>query len=379
MSHHSRAASSHAGDPDPSRASAAVRAAQTRRRNRARAVARIRARSAIEDRAIAVCPSAFVQAMLPHRDRYVSNPDGTPTTIPTGHLGADGEPETLRLLAPDYAATNGAFTLTIRAGTRRGPSLLHPRLSRGVPTGGLARLLLIFLVTEAKKRKSPIIPLGSTLADLCESLDITPSGGDRGRLRYLFDQLLRLVTCSAAFEWESGTGYGQHGREHYRGEQLLLVEAYELWWERAAATALSGEPPPLDGPTVARGTITLGNGLWTVCQRDCFPLDWRKVQALRGYPAALDLYAFLTYRLAALQTRGHSEVALSYDQLHAQLGSHYATDETGHLTSRGKKDFGYNLRRALRRVQVLWPALDVITPRGRFVIRSTGPDVSRQR
>ncbi|PAP74211.1 hypothetical protein BSZ37_21355 [Rubrivirga marina] len=126
---------------------------------------------------------------------------------------------------------------------------------------------------------------------------------------------------------------------------------------------------------MAGGTITLGAQLWDLCRTACFPLDWRKIQALRDYPAALDLYAFLTHRLDKLQTDGAPEVALNYDQLHAQLGSHYATDEAGRLTPRGKKDFGHNLRRALRRVQLLWPALDVATPRGRFVVRSTGPDV----
>ncbi|MGB3543750.1 hypothetical protein [Rubrivirga sp.] len=79
--------------------------------------------------------------------------------------------------------------------------------------------------------------------------------------------------------------------------------------------------------------------------------------------------------MARLQRSGSPLVALSYDNLHAQLGSHYATRPDGALTDRGKKDFGYRIRQALRRVQTLWPSLRVDTPRGRFVLHNTGPDV----
>ena len=353
--------------------SRAQRAAETRRRNQAAAVVRIRTRTAHQDRAVAVTPSVFVQAMLPHKETYLLDAHGRRVSVPTGRLARDGTPETLDLLAPDHVATNGAFTLTVRAGTRTGPTPLHPRVSLGVPSGGLARLLLCHVVTEAMRRGSPTVDLGHTLADLCRALDVTPSGGRKGRLRYLFDQLLRLATCSASFQWETGTGYGHRGRERYRGEGLLLVDAYDLWWRRAAATAASGEPPP---PT-AGGTLTLGAQLWKVCQDGCVPLDWRKLQFLRSYPSALDLYLFLTHRLAKLQADSRSQVALGYDHLHAQLGSHYATGPDGHLTDRGKKDFGHRLRQALDRVRLLWPALRVETPRGRFVLHDTGPDIPR--
>ncbi|MGB3543749.1 replication protein RepA [Rubrivirga sp.] len=166
--------------------------------------------------------------MLPHRETYLLDADGQRVSVSTGRYALDGTPETEPLLAADYSATNGAFTLTIRAGTRRGPSHLHPRVSLGVPSGGLARLLLCHVVTQALKQGSPTVDLGRTIGDLCTALEVTPSGGNRGRLRYLFDQLLRLATCSASFQWESGTGYGDRGREHYRGESLLLVEAYDL-------------------------------------------------------------------------------------------------------------------------------------------------------
>ena len=95
----------------------------------------------------------------------------------------------------------------------------------------------------------------------------------------------------------------------------------------------------------------------------------------RGRPLAYDLYLWLTYRLAALQRTGRAKIALSYDDLHAQLGSHYQTDPQGALTPVGKKHFAYEVRKALKAIAATWPTLSYETPRGRLILHNTGPDV----
>ena len=194
-------ASAHAEAATPphapaARPSRAERAASTRRLNRARLLADIRTRSARDAGAIALSPTHFVQAMLPHREVY-EMASGEPVTIPDGHGG------TQKLLAKEYSATNRDYTLSVRAGMTQGPSHLHPRVSRGVPYGGLARLLLCDVVTVARTQKSRTIDLGDTVSAFCERVHVTPSGGEKGRLRYVLDQLQRLATCVVTFEWET--------------------------------------------------------------------------------------------------------------------------------------------------------------------------------
>jgi hypothetical protein len=309
-------------------------------------------------------PSLFVQAMLPHKERYLLDADGHPVEVRTGRALADGSPETERLLATHYTATNGEFSLTIRAGMTKGPSIAHPQVSRGIPYGGLARLLLCFIVTEARKRDTRTIDLGRTLTAFCERVDITPSGGEHGRIRYVLDQLQRLATCVVTFEWENRAP----GRRDLRGEHLLVVDAYHFWHQAASAST----------ETADGGTITLADKFWSEVVSSCFPLDFRKAQFFRAHPLAMDVYLWLTYRLGALQRQGRPEIALSYDDLHAQLGSHYQTDEHGTLTPYGKKEFGRAVRKALDAVRAAWPELDVSTPRGRIVVRATGPDVEHR-
>ena len=321
---------------------------------------------------MAMNPSLFVQAMLPHREVYLLDADGRPVEAPTGRTLADGSPETERLLATHYTATNGAFTLTVRAGVTRGPGtgygpLARPQVSRGIPYGGLARLLLCNVITEARKQRSPTVDLGRTLTAFCERIDITPSGGEHGRIRYVLDQLQRLATCVVTFEWESRTGNGP-GRRDLRGEHVLVVDSYHFWHQAAGA-----HTEATDG-----GTIRLADKFWSEVAGSCFPLDFRKAQVFRAHPTAYDLYLWLTYRLGSLERQGRPQVVVSYDDLHAQLGSHYQTDEHGALTRNGKIEFGRSVRHALAAIRGAWPALDVATPRGRLVVRATGPDVEHR-
>ncbi|OZC01263.1 hypothetical protein BSZ36_17605 [Rubricoccus marinus] len=344
------------GDRTPSRPSRAELAAQTRRDNRNRRVTHILSQRPEDAGAIAMNPTTFVQAMLPHKERYLLGADGERVTI----HGVGGKPQPL--LATTYAATNGSFTLTIRAGTKRGPNHVHPEVSRGIPFGGLARLLLCYIITEAQIKKRRTIDLGTTLTDFCERVDITPSGGEHGRIAYVIDQLQRLSTAVVDYRWD--TFEGPHA--HQRGESILFVDSYHFW--HCAATPTS---EPADG-----GTITLSDRFWhEIVVGSCFPIDFRKAQLFRARPTAYDLYLWLTYRLSGLERTGRPEVVVNYDQLHAQLGSHYKTDEHGKLTASAKKNFGYKVRDAIRAIAAVWPELHVEFPRGRVVVRSTGPDV----
>ena len=357
---HADAASPPLGRSTAERLPSASRAASARRLNRARQLVHILERSARDAGTIAMSPTHFVQAMLPHKEVYQLGPDGEPVEIPDGHGG------TLKLLATEYTATNRDYTLSLRAGMTQGPSHLYPRVSRGVPYGGLARLLLCHIVTEARTKKSPTIDLGSTISAFCQRIEVTPSGGANGRLGYVLDQLQRLATCVVTFEWETITP----GRRDLEGEHLLVVDDYHFWSRGGTPTGPGTVQEPIVG-----GSITLSDKFWSEIVSSCFPLDFRKAVLFRGWPTAYDLYLWLTYRLSALERTGRESLTVNYDQLHAQLGSHYQTDEAGALTPRGKKDFGYKVRRALRAIAATWPDLRYEAPRGRITVFSTGPDV----
>ena len=348
--------------PPSTRERAASRAAETRKRNRLLLIERIRTRSPYEDHAVGVYPSLLVQAPFPHKEVLLYGPRNEPILLPTGRRDRDGTPETTPALATQYQTTNGDVTLTVRAGLDRGA------VSRGIPCGGLARYLLALVFTEAKRQGSQVVNLGRTLTDFCERAVITPSGGAHGRIEYVTDQLLRLATCAITYEWKKRRGYGAAPpRSDLRGDNLFIARAYHLWHCDATpgSEAASG------------GTIRLADEFWRDVLRSCVPVDLRKLQLLRGHPTALDLYLWLTYRLHKLDDDSIPALYLSLDQLHAQLGSHYATTPEGALTPEGKREFGRSVTKALVVIRAAWPALRVERPRGRIVVHATGPDVPR--
>lgn len=358
----------HGSDPRVLRKPAASRAAETRRRNRVRLLERIRTRTAHEDDAVGVFPSLLVRATLPHREVYVLGSDGEPVTVATGRLTPDGKPEQKKVLATHYQAVNGDFSLTISAGLYPKSAAGRPPASRGVPYGGLARLLLADIVTEARKRESQDVDLGCTLSTFCRRIDVTPSGGEHGRIGYVTDQLTRLVTCSITYEWTERRGYGAAPLErHLRGENLIIARSYHIWHRDATP---SSEP-------ITSGTLRLADDFWRDVLHQCVPFDFRKAHFFRAHPTALDLYFWLTYRLYKLADADEPEVALSLDQLHDQLGSHYATGPDGALTPEGKREFGRAVSKALAVIRAAWPALRIERPRGRVVLYATGPDVPR--
>lgn len=358
----------HGSAPGHQRKPAASRGAETRRRNRLRLLERIRTRTPHQDDAVGVLPSLFVQAALPHREVHALGPDGEPLATPTGRLAPDGSLEMEPVLASHYQATSGHLTLTVRAGLQPGPTAAHPPVSRGVPFGGLARALLVHLVTEARLRDSQTVDLGKTISAFCARLDITPSGGEKGSIPRLTRQLLRLATCSINYEWTERRGYGAAPPDRdLHGDNVFVARSYRFW-HRASTPGSE----PADG-----GTIRLSDDFWRDVTGRCVPVDLRKVHFLRTHPTALDLYAWLTRRLSKMDDDAETRVVLNYDQLHGHLGSHYATDTTGSLTRAGQQEFGRAVRHALRVVRAAWPALHVETPRGRIEVHATGPDIPR--
>jgi hypothetical protein len=270
--------------------------------------------------------------MLPHSEQKASYPDGSPILIETGRLTPSGEPQREQALALVYSATNGELTLTVRAGTKPGAKPGDPPVSLGIPYGGMARLLLVWIVTEASKRDSQTLDLGDTLSSFCKRLDIPMTGGANGRIPYLMDQIERLATCFVSYRWQTA----RPGRTDVSGQNLLVIDSYHFWSRSSGARA----------PDCRGGTLRIADDFWRQIMNSVFPLDFRKAQYFRHYPLAFDLYTFLTYRLGQMQKKRQHTLALKYDDIHRQLGSHYACDTNALLTEDGTNNFARSVRKA---------------------------------
>lgn len=191
----------------------------------------------------------------------------------------------------EFVRRNGHFTL----------SILAPR-DVGLPYGRYPRLVLAYLSTEAVRRKSPDIELGSHFSHFCASLGIPPTTGPRGSLPMLREQMQRLFasTFQCIFHDESK---GSHA-----GDGFLIAEKRELWWD----------PGREKGETSWGSHVVLSDRFFREATEAPVPLDLRVLRALRS-PFEIDIYVWLTWRFFRLRR----PVTIPWPSLALQFGSGY--------------------------------------------------------
>jgi hypothetical protein len=108
----------------------------------------------------------------------------------------------------EFVRRNGFLTLTI----------LTPS-SIGLPYGSIPRLLLSWITTEAFLTKSPVLQLGSTLSFFMSELGLLRTGGARGDITRLRNQIKRLFSSTVICHYEDsrqdvGTGFNITSQYH---------------------------------------------------------------------------------------------------------------------------------------------------------------------
>lgn len=241
---------------------------------------------------------------------------------------------------PVFVRVNGDFELAIQAGPWT-----------GLPYGSYPRLILAWLVTEAVKTKSPRIALGSSLTGFMRALGLVPSGGEWGTVTRFRDQLERLFSARIA------TARRTDGEVHFQSAEI--ASSLDLWWD-----------PKGEGVATPGSVVVLGERFFADVMRHAVPLDLRVLREIKQSALALDLYAWLTHRLARMQSSHAPQkpVVLSWQQLHDQFGTSYSE----------ARFFAAEAKRELARLRVVWPELRYETPRGRFVLYPGEPHVPRR-
>jgi hypothetical protein len=237
---------------------------------------------------------------------------------------------------PSWKRRNGDFVLGIQAG-----------LDRGIPYGSYPRLVLAWLCTEAVQTRRREVVLGDSLRGFMAGLGLTVSGGKRGTVTGLREQMMRLFAArvSAVYSPQDGKGWGF--------ESVEVAKRAALWWD--------DQKPDQAG--LWKSTVTLGERLFEEILAAPVPVDARILREIKGSPLALDLYMWLTYRVSYLV----EPVGISWSQLHSQLGAEYADP----------KNFARKVRGELKRIRTLWPGLNYATPRGRLVLHPSEPSVPK--
>ena len=240
---------------------------------------------------------------------------------------------------------NGTLSLVIRQGWDAG--LDRPL---GYPYGSIPRLLLFWMVTEAKRTGKRRLELGHSLAEFIHLVGLNPDtgGGKRGDAKRLREQMRRLFGASISFQ-QSLTGPDRQG---VRWLNMDVAPRGELWWD-----IKDPEQPSLWG-----SWIQLGEEFFEAIVAAPVPLDMRALKALKQSPLALDIYAVMNYRAHTAK----EPVFLPWELLMSQLGTDYTEI----------KDFKRNLLSTLRKVRAVGPQLRIGQVRGGIMLEPSRGAIS---
>jgi Plasmid encoded RepA protein len=270
-----------------------------------------------EDGGVGFLYSGWCQTALPHRRL----PDGDGWQIQTERT-----------------------TLIVEPGMRPGPAGKPSPV--GIPYGSRARLILIFLQSEAIKSRSREIELGGSLRSWLARLGIPQGGTSLAAVR---DQAERLARCRMTFEVQSGNATGMLSQKLIDGA-LFVDEPTDVQARRT--------PKFLE-------RATLSEAFFEALKRHPVPLQEAAIKAVSNNSQALDAYAWLAYRLHSLA----GPRAISWRALKVQFGA--GVGRLDHFKAR----FLPNLRLAL----AVYPEARVDVEDDGIVLHPSRPPVAKEK
>jgi hypothetical protein len=245
-----------------------------------------------------------------------------------------------RRLADDAAWEIGADRLRLVVEPGRRPSRNDGPLEWvGVPFGAHARLILLYLQTQALKTGSRDIELGHSLRDWLRRIGVSV-GGRTGLL--VKEQAERISRCRLTF--------------HLQGKTSGLIN------QSIVDRALFIEDANGHQGSFTLETAKLSEGFFEQLCRHPVPLEEAAIRAINNNPAALDAYLWLAYRLHSLT----GPKLVTWKALKSQFGVGFK--ELHH--------FKHKWRETLNLALAVYPAANVEIEEAGVLLKPSRPPVA---
>lgn len=167
----------------------------------------------------------------------------------------------------------------------------------GVPYGSVARLILLFLQTEALRTNSREVELGRSLRHWLTKIGASIGGSNARAVR---DQAERISRCRLTFHI------------HGSGKVGLVNQSIV---DRALFIEDGGQKQG----RLSLETAKLSEGFFEQLKRHPVPIEEAAIKAISNNPAALDAYLWLAYRLHVLSC----DRLITWKALKSQFGTGY--------------------------------------------------------
>ncbi len=228
-----------------------------------------------EDSGLGFAYSGWAQCALPHKRLA----DDAPWGIVSEKVKLMVEPGRRQIVAPDGSQS---FEFV------------------GVPFGSHARLILLYLQTEALRTGRREVELGNSMRGWLARVGI-PAGGMTGKS--VRDQAERISRCKLTFDISTGS------RSSGLVQQTIVDKALFIEADDGAAQG-----------RLSLETAKLSEGFFEQLRKHPVPLEEAAIKALSNNAPALDVYLWLAYRLHALK----EDRLVPWGALKAQFGTGFS-------------------------------------------------------
>ncbi|CAO3425704.1 replication protein RepA [Azospirillum doebereinerae] len=244
-----------------------------------------------------------------------------------------------------WVRNNGRYQLVVR------PGILPLRdgtvLDVGVPYGAKARLIMIYLQTEARKTRTPHVDLGPSMSAWLRRLGLAPTGGERGNYKPVREQVLRIARCEFTLRTTTGNSSAEISDQR-------LIDGIKLWRDDEDAPDLFRT-----GGEWVR-FVRLTSSFFDHLMEHAVPLDEHAIAKLKNSALALDAYVWLVHRLHRLDKQ-------TLVPWHA-LSQHFGSVSEHRVLA-------FRLKEALKDVMAVYPDANIEPTSKGLLLRPSAPAV----
>lgn len=238
--------------------------------------------------------------------------------------------------APVWVRRNGSKALLVQGGYKIDPKDKTGKKAVyvGIPYGPKARLILFYLMTEAKLTKNRRIFLGDSFNAFLEAIGSSKNSGGKKTGRDAVKKQLERISTASFYTTENATF--EDADYFAKSQTYRFTGEASLWF--------SNKTP--DQMALWDSYIDLSPEFYESITKSAIPLDWDVLIKLKNSALEIDLYSLLTYEAARAATSGKGRF-IPWAALQDQFGSGYGT----------AKNFSTRCRTALAKIKKLYPAL----------------------
>ncbi len=197
----------------------------------------------------------------------------------------------------------------------------------GLPYGIIPRIIIIWLCTEAKLTKSPIIYLGKNQNQFLRKLGFSVTGGLNGTIRRVRNQIIRLFHSTISLTYEKD--------DTHKFNNLTIVNNGLFSWKK--------------NNSFWKSNITLSKEFYKKVKYNSLPVDLRLIKSIRS-PLALDIYIWLTWRARIIKNKKF--ILIPWENLKYQFGSNYKNSR------KGLSNFKVEFLKKLKYIHYFYPQLN---------------------